>query len=890
MSCTDCALHKVCNNSLVWGRGSKPKRTEIMIIQDAPSRSDDRFGNAPTGEGQSKLNYFLDQAGIDYKKVYFTSAIKCKPKENSDIKNKHMEECSKYLLKEIIDHKPKIIIAMGRYAYQMISDRTSIREFRGHFDDFELEYEVDVGREKEITKTFRTKIMPTFSLIGSLRKWEYNYDIIRDFKKAKNYQKTGKIDKNPECDLNVILTKQGLKDFVEKYREVTLATTDYETTGFEFFKDKIINAGYFAQGGNVADIIYLEPYKKEHTKKWKKEDIERAKEINSFLKRNRNKCVEALKTVNSFKHLRLVLHNGKFDAKFAKYNNMPYKNFWFDTLIADSLIDENLGHSLNIAMERRGINFGAYDTELWPYTNKDENKKKSYQHVPPFLLEKYLGIDVFGDYLLFKEQIKELKQEGQVNHMFKRKMPAVKKLLSMEYIGAKADKKVINKAAKIIDKKQVRMMKEFKELTNNEEFNPNSPKQIIEHMLDEGYPFGRLKIKETKTGFSTGKDELSKFLPFKKWKTFPNLLLNWKKLAKIRGTYVDGKDGFGGMVQYLDPNHRIHTNFNCWTPRTSRYSSNRPSLQVWPRPIKGLPNMRQMIIPTNKDWCLFEADYSQLEQAIVAALSKDKVLTERIVGGYDLHCLNAVDMGHKLKILDNWVAYEHMVVANEKQEDVGLEEAIVKECLKDIQKHGQEIDWKETRTHAKNLGFGINYGKGAMTFAKEFGITEDEAEEMVGAYFDVYSGMKKWRDSQVHQALNKGYITLMSGRKRRFHAAIDWVNSEYAEESWSAKITKQEIARQAMNTPVQGGAHDVFEEACLRVVRRFKKERMRARLLLSIHDGIVGECPIEERLKVDQILLKEMPVKLNKNTKNEIPLKIDTDYYKWEWYGDKIKL
>lgn len=903
MSCTKCALHKQCWNSLIWGRGSKPNKTKYMIILERPSRSDDSANQALTGDTQMKLSYFLKEAGLKRDEVYVTYALKCKPKETSDIKKTHLETCRDYLFSEIIKHRPKVLIPMGRWAFQAVSDKTSIREFRGHFtfEDFELDYEKLING-KEVERKITAKIIPTWSLLGSLAKWEYNPDIISDFKKAKLYVEQNTIHMSKEPELNVILTKKGLRDFVEKYREVTHAATDFETTGFEFFKDQIINAGYATKDG-ISDILYLTPYKKEHFAKfnkaknkwlpvWDKENIQRAREINSFLKHHREDTLKALKTVNSFKNLKLILHNGKFDSKFAIKNKIPYKNFWFDTLVADSLIDENLGHSLNIAMERRNINYGAYDTLLWKYTNKDEKKKKSYQHIPPYLLERYLGIDTYGDYQLFEAQVKELKREGMVNHFFKRKMPILREITKMEYIGVKADKKLFDKTAKKIQKTQDKLHKELEEITGIEGFNPNSPKQIVDYMVKEGYPFKKLKIKETKTGFSTGKDELSKFLKFKKYKKFPELILNTKKLMKIRGTYVDGnnsKKKAGGLVQYLDPKNRIHTNYNIWTPRTSRYSSNAPSLQVWPRPIKGLPNMRNAVIPTNKDWCLFEADYSQLEMCVVSALSKDPVLTQRIQDGMDLHCINAADLGRILQTVPDWVTYEHMLITNDK-ENLIKDKDIIPELLKDIEKFGKDINWKEERTGAKNIGFGLSYGKTAITFAEDFNIAVEEAEEMVDAYFEIYNVMRDWRNDQVEKALTQGYVNLLSERKRRFHHGVNWINSHFAEDLWSAKKTRQEISRQAMNSPVQGGAHDVFEPALLRLLKRFRKEGLRARLMLLIHDGIVGECPIEEREMVNKCVLEEMPTILNEGTEFSLNLKVDCDYYKWEWYGEKIKI
>jgi len=565
------------------------------------------------------------------------------------------------------------------------------------------------------------------------------------------------------------------------------------------------------------------------------------------------------------------------------YNDIPFANFYFDTLVADSLIDENVKHSLNYCLERRDINFGAYDTELWPYTNKDEKKKKSYKFVPPSLLVKYLGYDVDGDKRLQLKQEKELDREEMTEIFFNVKMPSLKYITDMEYRGVRMNKKLIQKASEAVRKKQEELQEQIVKITGRKDFNPNSPKQVIDYMVEAGYPFAKLKIKQTKTGFSTSAEELNKFIKYKKYAEFPKLLLDIKKLTKIKGTYIDGKSkngeaGTGGMLQYLDENNRVHANFNIHTAVTGRQSCSRPSLQVWPRPIAGLPNTRQFVLP-KKNWKLFSADYSALEMYVVAALSQDSVLIQKLLSGLDIHSSNAVELGKILGIVDKDVTYEMFLdnIGKGKLKKEEIDPAIY-------------LKYTELRTQAKSIAFGLNYGKGAMSFAEEFKISEDEAQEMIDAYFEIYKGLKKWRDGIVKQALNKGYITLLSGRKRRFNMAVDWLNSEYAEGLWSTKSLKEEIARQAMNFPVQGGAHEVFEPAYLRLTERFKREGLQARLILLIHDDIVGECPEEELATVGRMILEEMPTTLNEGTKNELRLVIEPDFYESCWYSDKVKI
>lgn len=897
MSCEDCSLHKNCKSPLVKGRGSRPEKTKYMIIQDCPTNYDDICDRVLTGDTQKKMSYFLEVSGIDISEVYFTSAIKCFSKDLNKIKNEHKDQCEKYLLREIIDHKPTMIITMGKVANHMVNDHNSVREYRGHFEKYEMDYDFKTPTGFKV-KTLKAYCMPTWGLKQSLMMWEYNLDILADFKKTRIALEKRKIPRTKLPKVNTILTVGGLKDFVEKYREVEYATTDFETTGFDFWRHDIINAGY-CSGDFDADIIYTLRYKKKHVgKHWTKKDLERAKEINSFLKHNTKKCFKALETVNNFDHLNLILHNGKFDSKFAKYNNIPYKNFYFDTMRASPLIEENRGHSLNICMERHGINFGPYDTELYIYTNKDEKKKKSYQHVPPPLLEKYLGIDVWGDWLLYEKTVAALKKEKMTKHFFDVCMNTTRNVENIEYIGVKYDREALVEAGDLIDEMQKKTKKRIDKITGDPKFNPNSDKQVLEIMHDKNYPFSKLKIKKTPTGrYSVATEQLEKFinLKSKKFSVFPKLIITNSKLSKLKGTYLTGNndsDGdIGGFLKYLDPNDFIHASFNLHSPKTSRMSVNSPSLQVFPRPVKGLPNTRSFItVPDFKDdWVMFEADFRALEIKYGCSLSKDKIMFDQIINGTDMHCSNAVKIGRALDSIPKWITYEHMLVANDKVDDL-KDKSILKELTKDIEKY-KHIDFKEIRSGAKTLAFGIAYGQEAETFSKDFKISLEKAEDMIDAYFakDNYFETKIWRDKIISEMNAKGFLTLPSGRKRRFLGATEWLQNSYAQGVWSTGFIQGSIERQALNYPVQGGSHEVFEAGINRLVERFKKEGLRAYLNLLIHDGIVGPCLRSEMELVRKCITEEMTHTLNKGTDFEMVLDLDIDFYERNWYGEKIK-
>ena len=1316
-NCTKCKFHKGCKNVGIWGRkASRQAKPRIMIIQQAPSRLDDAWNEILSGDGGEKLNWFLESAGIDYNDVYFTSAIKCKPDKLSDITKKTIKACEPFLIEEIIEVQPEIIICMGKAGFQALSGHTSVYNFRGHIQDFKLKYD---ALNSDTVLEFDTKVMATHDLQGSFSKWEFNDDIIRDFTKVQKYVDTKIIDKTPSPEVNLILSLEALDEWVERYSKVKFATTDFETTGLDFRNNLPFNAGYSHETGK-SDVLFILPYKNEHTEKWTIEDKRMAKRINNFVKPNQKRILEAMRKVHGG-NTHWILHNGKFDGKFAMRLKIPYKRFWFDTMNGDSLIEENLGHALNIACERRGINFGAYDTKLWKYTNKDEKNKKTYQYVPPWLIIKYLGIDTDACLRLFYKVYKELKEEGMLEHFLKIKMQTARDVMRLEYVGFMADKPLIEKAGQIIEGKMDNAQKALEDFTGIDKFNVNSPQQMNKFMVAEGYPLDKAGLKTNKIGYSTAGDELDKLKSYKKnnCHLFPALVKEFKSMSKIKGTYVDGKykaesergeevdADLGGMLKHIDKNGRIHTNYNLHSPKTSRESSSEPSVQVWPNPIEGMVNCRNFVVPTNKNWCLFEADYclegeteirlangkdvpikelvgldkfhiytknmktgkidiaeannaritrrvnktleltlntgkkircttnhkflkhsekefteakdlivgdsltsarffindgeykkfnvkktvvedefgrtefsmhktarfikdketiklntghvwdhkdfshtndspdnlvemlkgehqslhmkrklentniedfrdknknfliagkrqwentkykEKMRQAtkdrdssyvsemnkdatyidkrkkgaernfnsklklmlddlisigivpsfnewadykkytsnyvdkqnrmklkpnmipymesigvdeqvltlmrekektlssigktsntimkiiresrndefpleinnwdtyletykgakikiktvlgkvdketlnslirinhkitnievieeeidvycitvpeyenfylsngvlshncaveinIVAFLSKDPVLLEQLRKGTDLHCFNAVSIGGKLGVLPKWVKYEHMLVKCKDAYEVPYTKEERQKYLDEIEANDPDdkLDWKGLRFKAKSLGFGLNYGKEAFSFAEEFEISEEEAQNMIDGYFATYKVMKVWRDKVVDQALDHGFITLLSGRKRRFYGATEWIYSDRGQNcKWSTNKTESEISRQAMNFPVQGGAHEIFEPALIRLNKRFRKEGLKARIMFRIHDGIVGECPLEERLIVDRCMREELPYLLGAGTDTELQLKVDTDYYKWEWYGEKIKL
>lgn len=640
-NCIKCKQHEKCRSSCISGYGNP--NSQVMFILDKPDFSQDRFGDPLGGDIRHIIQYLLEKAGwkTNLDRYYFTFAIKCGLGKKQPTK-KILNYCMPFLEDEIRNIKPKLIIAMGRWGLEPLTGQSSIKEFRGHFlDQYSIQYE-DRNFDREIVhRKLPLTILPMYTFSSCLSEWTHFNYCIHDLKKAKDYLKTGVIPNTPLCKYTICLSKDDLDKAVDIYTKSKYITTDTETTGLYHQKDDVINFGY--SNGKEAHIIYVREYTKEELefgkKKWPNGDISLAVKVNKFVKENKDYILQCLKTINSSQSKKIG-HNLKFDLKFAKKEGVPYKNFYFDTIIAEALLDENNYKALNDALERNNINFGPYDTQLWKYTNKNEKKRKPYSFVPPELLSKYLAMDVYGDYLLFRCQVRSLKLEPKLlNLLFKQQIPLAKLLAHYEYKGFKVDLKLMDIFSKILEDRIAKKLKEIRKFVKNDDFNPSSTEQLSKYFEEHNYPFEKLHIKMGAKAYSVGKDTLAKFKRIKKYAKLPEMILDYRALVKLKGTYVDGKTGEEGLLSLVS-NSRIYPTHNIAGPVTGRLASSSPSVQVFPKEMQGL-NIRNFFIP-DQNWVVWEADFKTLELKIIAGLSKELTMIHEFQNNIDLHSRNTL--------------------------------------------------------------------------------------------------------------------------------------------------------------------------------------------------------------------------------------------------------
>lgn len=327
-----------------------------------------------------------------------------------------------------------------------------------------------------------------------------------------------------------------------------------------------------------------------------------------------------------------------------------------------------------------------------------------------------------------------------------------------------------------------------------EEFNINSPKQLGVILFEK---LGYEGGKKTKTGYSTSADVLEKLAPEH---PFVRDILEYRALAKLKSTYADG------LADYIESDDRIHTVFNQTITATGRISSSEPNLQNIPMRTELGRAIRKVFVP--KDGYVFaDADYSQVELRILADMCADEGLLEDYRSGKDIHRATASKVFH--------TPFDEVT---------------------DTQ-----------RRNAKAVNFGIVYGISVFGLANDLGISREEAKGYMEGYFLTYPGVKAYQEGAVSFAKEHGYSITTFGRRRPI--------PELKESNFMRRAFGERVA---MNAPIQGTAADIMKIAMIRVFMRLRKENLKSKLILQIHDELLIETAPDEVEIVKNLLTEEM--------------------------------
>ena len=388
-------------------------------------------------------------------------------------------------------------------------------------------------------------------------------------------------------------------------------------------------------------------------------------------------------------------------------------------------------------------------------------------------------------------KIREIGAEKILNEI---ELPLISLLGEIEETGFKIDSRGMLEYSDALDSLATELTGRIY-MQAGKEFNINSPKQLGEVLFEDlALP---CKKKKTKSGHSTDAQTLEEL---RSCSPIIDDILEYRQVTKLKGTYA------AVLPTLADADGRIHTDFKQALTATGRLSSAEPNLQNIPIRTKMGRQMRRYFIAKD-GYSLVDADYSQIELRLLAHISGDYTMSESFITGEDIHRRTAAAV-------------------------FGIPEELVTE---------------EMRKSAKAVNFGIVYGIGGFSLAKDIGTSVAEATKYIKSYKMNYPDIDRYLDEVVKEAERDGYTTTIFGRRR------------YIPELHSQNGNMRAFGKRvAMNAPIQGTAADIMKIAMLRVDSALKREGLDAKIVMQVHDELVIEVRDDEIEACRTLVKREM--------------------------------
>lgn len=425
-----------------------------------------------------------------------------------------------------------------------------------------------------------------------------------------------------------------------------------------------------------------------------------------------------------------------------------------------------------------GVAWPVFDLSLATYLVNSNIKNEDAEK-----MQEFLGITnspnsatFFECYEILKQKIEEL---GMTKLFFEVELPITKILFLMEKQGISVDQEVLETLGRHYDSELEQMTKGILELAG-QNFNINSPKQLAKVLFED---LGLSDAKNKK--HSTAEDKLELL---KDSHPIIGLLLGYRKIAKLKSTYIDG------LKKYIKDG-KVHTTFKQTLTVTGRLSSIDPNLQNLPVRSSEGKDIRK-IYKASPDCELMSADYSQIELRLLAHYSNDNALVSAYKNGQDIHTTTASQIFN--------VPFDEVTPLQ--------------------------------RRNAKAVNFGIIYGISPFGLSKNAQISVAEAGQYIDAYFKTYPTIKQFLESSINEAKTKGFVTTLLGRRRNISEIFSLNHN-----------TAMFGERAAMNMPLQGTASDIIKLAMIAVQNKIDTLNLKSKLVLQIHDELVFDVPQNEK-------------------------------------------
>ena len=610
---------------------------------------------------------------------------------------------------------------------------------------------------------------------------------------------TGVAEEKEALDYTLVTDEAELRRVIKEMRAAGRFSVDTETTSTEPMFAELVGIslscaeakGYYIPVGHVPDALAL---------RHNPDDLFGVELINQIPKA---RTLELLRTLLEDPGIGKIGHNIKYDMIVFHNAGVALQGVAMDTMVASYLTDPSrLRHNLD------EVSLHYLRRKTIPISDLIGKGAKSvtFDQVPVDRACEYACEDADMAWRLAGVLAPALR-ERELSDLFQDvELPLIGVLARMEEAGIALDTAPLDLLRTEMGIRQA----ELQGLIHAEAggpFNINSPKQLQEILFER---LGLRTVRKTKTGQSTDVDVLEELAAEH---PLPKLILEYRTLEKLRGTYVDA------LPRLVHPRTgRIHTSFNQAVAATGRLSSSDPNLQNIPVRTEYGKRIREAFVPGGPDLLLISADYSQIELRILAHLSGDAAMLQAFAENADIHRDTAARV---------------FGVAPDKVTP-------------------------DMRRQAKAVNFGVVYGISDFGLARNLGIGRGEAARFIEAYFRQYPRVREWLHEVVARAKVDGYTTTMLNR-RRYLPELNGADA----------VARKGAERMALNTPVQGTAADVIKVAMVRLDEALRNTG--ARMLLQVHDELVVEAPEAAAKDVAALMVRVM----EQAVEIDVPLRVD---------------
>ena len=833
MTFATCAKCELQGSPVTKGKGSS--KATFAFVGEGPSQLEARLEQIFSGPGGQLLKATLRSAGIEFKDVYLTNAVKCHMPGQA--KMSIVRTCKPNLINELAEVQPRVVVAMGTYAMRALLERNvTISEVRGYtFWSDEL----------------KAYVVPTYHPNAIIHSPNLFEDFGRDLLKAKNAAELppGGI-KTPEPFTYTCDSKKRAKRILKAVARMKdrVISCDVETDGFNYFTDDILSIG-IGVSDNTAIIF----------PKHIIEDPDLALLFN-----------EAFANPDVI----WVFQNGKFDVQFLRAPSMPEvfgkekrcvvetARCDFDTMLAHYQIDERQGtHGLKV-WAREYFDAPDWEEDIKQYL---PTKDTPYSAIPKEKLHKYQGYDVVytrKGYFKFDELMRE---EGTRDYFYKILMPAQRAFTEIELEGIRVNidllrekfesaqteielaRTNLEQAAINVGWDPLKYCQDTGAKSVPQSFNPESHPQLSY----VAYDLCKMPLFEGKK--TCNKDAVEVYQhkhPF--WKA----LAEYKQVSDLFGTFVKG------LLKQVYADGKVRPNFLLHGTVTGRLSCHAPNMQNIPRDSF----VKDFFIPDDEDSVIVNLDYKTLEVIVAALLSDDPDMKAPFIEGADYHMATAKNVfAEQLASLEMWCATKDRKSIREMVMSPMLSEIREKinnmlaqaDC--DFDKVKDEItDYYRFLT--KFITFGIMYGRKAPSLAHgELNCTVNEAQLYIDNFFKRYEKFHQWMLKMEKQAVEEGFVQTAFGHKRRW--------------SFITNDNIYSVKNQAVNTPIQGTASQICMIALTRLHNEFKRNGW-GRVLFTVHDSIViniKKAHLQEALTLMENVATDVPLE------TDVPFRVDLE-------------